>query len=267
MARLKKPRILIFDIETSFKIAGVWGRFNQNIGMNQLIQDMYVLCWSAKWLDDDYIYSDALHKHKRAYKKDPTNDAEILRTAWEMLDKAEYVVAHNGARFDGPIMNSRFLQHGMKPPSSYKIIDTLQVARRSFKFTSNKLDDLGKTLKVGDKMETGGFQLWKDIILNQDAKAFDKMVAYCEQDVMLLEAVYKALRPWDKKHPSTVVAEDLEKPRCNVCSSEHVVKNGSYATNTQVYQKYSCKTCGHQMRSRTADKKSKTQKNNLLTSI
>lgn len=264
---MSNPKVLFLDIETSFKIAGVWGRFNQNIAMNQLLQDTYVLCWCAAWLGKDEVISDALHYHTSAYKKDPSNDKPILKYVWRLLDQADYVVAHNGAKFDIPVLNARFIQHGMQPPSAYKVIDTLHVARRAFKFSSNRLDDLGQALGVGQKLDTGGFGLWKSVVINQDRKAFDKMVDYCAQDVELLEKVYLALRPWDNKHPSTAILTELDKPICNVCGSEHVVKWGSYATNTQKYQKYRCQTCGHSMRSRKADKLTKQQKQNLLRSL
>jgi hypothetical protein len=260
----RKPNILILDIETSFMLAGVWGRYKQDVAMNQVLQDTHVLCWAAKWLDEKKIESDSLHNYPTAYKKDPTNDEHVLKTIWRLLDAADYVIAHNGAKFDVPRLNARFIQHGMKPPSSYYVIDTLSVARRSFKFTSNRLGDLGKILKVGTKKETGGFDLWKKIVLKQDVKAFDKMVKYCIQDVRLLERVYLALRAWDKRHPSTVVQDDPKTPKCNACGSSKIIKNGSYSTNTQTYQKFKCNDCGHCMRSRKASNKPNS---NILKSI
>jgi DNA polymerase elongation subunit (family B)/predicted RNA-binding Zn-ribbon protein involved in translation (DUF1610 family) len=260
------PKILLLDIETAFKIASVWGNRDEYVGPEKIIQDTHVLCWCAKWLDSKEMLVDALHYHKSTYKKDPSNDKQILKSVWKLLDQADYVIAHNGGRFDGPVLNARFIQHGLPPPSPYTMIDTLNVARRAFKFTSNRLDDLGKILKVGKKMETGGLQLWKDIVLKQDKKAFNKMVAYCEQDVLLLEKVYNALRAWDKKHPSTVILSADDVPQCNACGSDDIIRNGSYATNTQVYQKYKCRECGHAMRSRKASELKK-DKLNLLRSI
>lgn len=258
-------KIFFLDIETSFKIAAVWGRWKQNIAMSQLIQDSYVLCWSGAWLGEDEIVSDSLHYHKAAYTADPTNDLHILQSLHRHLDAADIVVAHNGKRFDVPTVNARFIQHGMQPPSTYRVYDTLHAARRHFKFTSNRLDDLGTILQVGNKIKTD-FELWSDVVLRQDKTAFDQMVEYCEQDVELLESVYMKLRPWDDRHPSTVVAGDLDTIRCNVCGSEHIHKNGSYSTNTQRYQKYKCGECGHNMRSRYAEKLSKHEKHNLLRS-
>lgn len=259
-----KPKILLIDIETSFLIAATFQRWKTNIPMKAVLQDIYVLNWSAKWLDDEYVYSDALHYHD-LYETEPTNDSIILGSIHALLDEADYVVAHNGARFDVTTLNSRFIQHGFEPPSTFQVIDTLRIAKRAFRFSSNRLDDLGEALGVGRKIETD-FDLWLDVVVNHDEDAFDRMVEYCEQDVWLLEEVYHKLRPWDAKHPSTVVMGDLDERRCNVCGSTKVTKNGSYATNTQRYQKYKCSDCGHNMRARYADKLDKQQRHNLLRS-
>jgi hypothetical protein len=262
---MKKPKTLIFDLESSPKTAYVWGLWNQNIGINQIKDDMYILDWSAKWLDDEYVYSDSLHYHK-LWDKEPQNDRIIVESAWEMFDQADIIVGHNVKRFDIATMNSRFVQLGMRPPSTFQVVDTLAIAKRRMKFTSNKLDFIAQALGVGQKVQTGGFQLWADIIENHDRKAFDLMVEYCENDVFITEEVYKILRPWDDKHPSVVIAGDLSRPRCNACGSNKIHKRGFHYTPTQTYQKYNCVTCGHNMRSRIAEKRTIEQKRNLLRS-
>jgi DNA polymerase III epsilon subunit-like protein len=190
-----------------------------------------------------------------------------METLWDMINEADIVVGHNGDNFDVKTMNARFAVHGIEAPSSYRTVDTLKIARRKFRFASNKLDYLGKILGVGRKIETGGWKLWDDIVTHRDKKAFDKMVEYNIQDVLLLEDVYKELAPWDERHPSTTIFGALDVKACNICGSEKLQKNGSYATNTQKYQKYKCKDCGHNMRSRKAELFEKEQKENLLRSL
>lgn len=266
MKKKTGPKVLLLDIETSPKTAYVWGLWKNNVSMKQLIQDCYVLNWAAKWHGEDEVIWDALFRHKE-YAKDPTDDSAIMETMHSLLEEADYVVGHNGDGFDLPTLNARFIKHGMTPPSPYQSIDTLKVARRHFKFTSNRLDSLGDFLGVGRKMDTGGFELWREVVLDHNQDSFNKMVDYCIQDVWLLEEVYDRLRPWDKKHPSLVAAGDLSVPRCNVCGGVHVTRNGTYTTNTQTYQRYRCGDCGHTMRSRLAEKKTREQRANLLRSI
>lgn len=258
--------ILVLDTETAPKMGYVWSLWKQNVGLNQLVKDTYILNWSAKWLGEDCIYSDALHYHK-LYKKDPESDRAILKYLWKLVDKADIVVAHNGDGFDIPTMNSRFILNGMPPPSPFKTIDTLKIARQNFRFTSNRLDYLGQILGVGRKMETGGFELWRSVVLDRDSTQFDKMVEYCEQDVLLLEEVYQRLKVWAKGHPKIDLKHgDLEEMTCNVCGGTDIKKNGTYTTNAGRYQQYRC-ACGHNMRSRSSEKLTKEQRGNILTSV
>jgi len=210
-------------------------------------------------LGDEYVYSDSLHWH-RGWKDDPTNDKVIMESMWKMLDEADVVIAHNGDRFDVPTLNGRFLLHGMKPPSSFVTIDTLKIARRRFKLTSNKLDFLANYLGLGKKVETGGFELWRAIIEDKCTKSFNKMVEYCEHDTWLLEQVYLKLAPWDNKSPVMYLSEVDDKPLCNICGSDKLHKKGFYRTKTQIFQKYQCQ-CGHNQRSPVGLMDSDTRKN------
>lgn len=96
---MTKPKILFLDIETAPTAAFVWGLFKQNVAINQIERDMYVLNWSARWLGEDETISDSLHWHK-LWDTDPQNDKIIVKSIWKLLDQADYVVAHNGDRFD-----------------------------------------------------------------------------------------------------------------------------------------------------------------------
>jgi len=263
---MSKSKILVLDIETRPIVSFTWGLWQQNVGLSQVVQDMGVLCWAAKWLEDDYIYYDALHFHEKMWKKDPDNDIKVLESVWKMLDQAEYVLAHN-VSFDVKTLNSRFIQQGMQPPSSYKVIDTLRIAKQNFRFTSNKLAFIGKAITEDCKMDPGGFETWRSICIDRCTKAFDYMMEYNLQDVYLLEEVYLKLRAWDKKHHNRANSTDLKEVVCNACLSTNVVKNGYYHTNTQRYNKFKCQDCGHNMRAPKADKRDKEQKDNLLRSI
>jgi len=243
----------------------VWGLWKTTVSMKQLIQDVYVLNWAAKWHGSDEVLWDALYNYPKEYKKDPTDDSKILETIHALIEEADYVIGHNGDNFDLPTLNARFIKHGMAPPSTYRKIDTLKIARREFKFTSNRLDSLGDFLGVGRKIDTGGFELWREVVLDHNRKSFEHMVDYCIQDVLLLEDVYDRLKAWDPKHPALHIGG--EKPACNTCGSHDVVKWGFYRTNTNRYQKYKCNSCGHNMRSRTAEKTTKEERQAILRSM
>jgi DNA polymerase III epsilon subunit-like protein len=135
---------------------------------------------------------------------------------------ADELVAHNGDKFDLKWLNTRLVYHGFDPKPIERTVDTLAIARRRFMFNSNRLDYIGQFLGLGQKIDTGGIELWKDIVLNKDAKAMAKMVRYCKQDVKLLEQVYHKLA--DYHNPKTHVGVHVGNERwsCPSCGSENV---------------------------------------------
>lgn len=234
-----KTKILIFDIETCPLLSYTWGLWEQNV--IDVKNNWYMLSFSAKWLGEKKITTKGLIDYK-SFKKDMENDKELVEDLWKLMDEADVVIAHNGKAFDVKKSNARFIAHGLTPPSGYKIIDTMLVARRYFKFDSNSLKNLAKYLKVGQKMETGGFQLWKDCMIGEK-KAWKKMLRYNKQDVIVLEDVYLKLRPWmTTDHPNiNVLSGRLE--ACPICGSNHLQKRGFSITRISRKQRYQCQSC------------------------
>jgi len=247
-------KILLIDIETAPKLANVWSMFKANVSVDMLRKETYILCWNAKWLGSKEVLGSAIWDFKN-YKKDPEDDAACIRKLWKLLNKADIVIGHNGDRFDVPTLNARFVVAGIQPPDPYKTVDTLKVARKNFRFDSNKLDALSLLLGLGRKKDTGGFILWADVMQNKPI-AQRKMVSYCAQDVKLLEKVYLKLRAWEPQiHPLSLL-EGGDTPICNACGSTHVHKRGWYHAQTRMYRRFKCVECGHNMRSTSCDKES-----------
>ena len=230
-------KILLFDIETAPNLAYVWARYEQNV--IEMEKSWYILSFSCKWLGESKTHVYGLPDFKE-YRRDTTNDYGLVRKLWDFLDEADIVVAHNGDRFDIKKANAKFIEHGLNPPSPYKSVDTLKIARQVFKFDSNKLDDLGDVLKVGRKLRTGGKDLWMDCIRG-DMKAWKKMLAYNKQDVLLLERVYLKFRSWSTNHPNVTVFEQTK--GCPKCGSWLYVKRGFGIAGDGIKQKYRCNGC------------------------
>jgi len=238
----KTPKILLWDIETAPTKAYMWGMYKELLNSDMIFDEWYMLCWAAKWLDNKTILYDSLHLHKE-FKKEPDNDKRIIQKLRDLLDEADIVITHNGDKFDCKKFNARCIYHGIEQPSPYKSIDTLKVARKYFAFTSNKLNDLSKFLKVGEKVDTGGFKLWRDC-LNYDTKAFNLMLKYCKNDVVLLEKIYLKLRPYIKNHPNLGVYLEKDRPCCPNCGSIHINYAGLARTKTCAYKRFKCMDCG-----------------------
>jgi DNA polymerase elongation subunit (family B) len=235
---MNQPKVLIFDIETAPMVAYVWGLRDQNISLNQIRNDWYVLAWSAKWLGDPP--SKVMYKDQR-HAKHIENDKQILIPLWKLLDEADIVVTQNGKNFDGPKLNARFITHGMNPPSPYKHLDTYQIVRRVAKFTSNKLEYLTDKLctkyKKLSHSEFPGMSLWTEC-LKGNKKAWEAMKKYNIHDVLSTEEFYTKIRAWA---PGSTGSVYIDNQKCSVCGRPEVIKSGIRLG----FQRYRCMSCGH----------------------
>lgn len=252
-------KILIVDVETSPKKAYIWRMWKENISPSQLIDDWFMLSWSAKWLGSDIVHGEGLSAQEAMLQ----DDRRILSKLWNMLDEADVIIAHNGDKFDVPVMNTRFLFNNLLPPSPYKQIDTLRVAKRKFNFSSNRLDYLGEFLGVGRKIDTGGFELWSRC-LDGDHDALEAMLTYNKQDVILLEKVYNKLMPYMNIHPNHSVMNTEDKHVCPKCASSNIQRRGYYSTNISTFQRFRCNDCGSWSRARQNVRTKNEMQNTLL---
>lgn len=199
----------------------------------------YMLSFSWKWLGEKSVHAFCLPDFP-GYKKNKQDDSKLLEKLWEMMDEADIIVAHNGDRFDIKKTNARFIINGMGPPSPCKTIDTLKIARASFGFDSNKLNDLAKYLKIGGKIPHTGMHLWLGC-MNGDPASWKVMRKYNKHDVSLLEQVYLKIRPWAKNHPNlNTFSHSIA---CPTCQSENTQRRGEDRTLKRTYQRYHCQDC------------------------
>jgi DNA polymerase elongation subunit (family B) len=225
-------KILLLDIETSPNTAHVWGLWQQNVSINQLMESSYVLCYAAKWLGEEDIYFDSVHQSK---------PKTMLKGIHALLDSADAVIHYNGTKFDIPTLNKEFLLTKLLPPSPYKQIDLLRVVRSNFRFPSNKLDYVSQRLGLGQKHAHEGHELWVKC-MNGDKDAWKRMEEYNIQDVVLLESLYDNLLPWIKNAPNRNLYQDIT--GCPTCGSHHLQKRGTAVSTTGTYQRYQCRDCG-----------------------
>lgn len=225
-------KILLLDIESSPNVAHVWGIWQQNVGINQLMESSYVLCWAAKWLGEEEVYFDSVYQSK---------PKAMLRTIHSMISAADVVVHYNGTKFDMPTLNKEFLLHDMAPPAPYKQIDLLRTVRSQFRFPSNKLDYVAQRLGLGKKHAHEGHELWVKC-MNKDKDAWKRMEDYNVQDVVLLEQLYTKILPWVKNHPNHNV--HTSDHVCPSCGGKHIQKRGTAVSQSGSYQRYQCRDCG-----------------------
>ena len=207
---------LFIDVETSPNVVYSWRIGNKiNLGHHNIIHERAIMCVCWKW-----------EGAKRVHYAEWDNgcDKELIKQVWAVLDEADEVIGHNSDRFDVPWINTRAIKHGLKPRARVRYVDTLKMARKMFYFNNNKLDYLAQFLLGDKKAETGGFDLWVDVMRGKKS-AMKTMVDYCKKDVILLERVYEKLAQYNDPHTHMGVIDGLARWTCPHCGSAKVHKN------------------------------------------
>lgn len=231
---MNKARVLLLDIETSPNLGYTWGKWETNV--IEYKKEWQILSIAYKWLGEKKI-----HCLSQMY----LSEKQLVKEIWSLFDAADVLIGHNGDQFDIKKIKAKFLEYGLKPPSPYKSVDTKKIARSQYAFNSNSLNDLAKTLKIGQKIQTGGFQLWLDCMAGNKA-AWLRMIKYNKQDVALLEKIYLKMRAWAPSHPNTnMLAGIKDRPSCPVCAGSHVQARGVQVLRKSRRRRYSCVSCGH----------------------
>jgi hypothetical protein len=248
------PHILVFDVENSPTMAAVWGMFKQYIRKEQVSSGWYMLSWAAKWLYGTEIMSDVLTPEES--KKN--DDTRLMESLWELFHAADIIIGHNIIQFDVRKANTRFVQAGLPPPSTYQMIDTLSHARNNFAFSRNDLDYLCEKFEVPNrKADNGGMERWMKC-MQGDPDALLEMEEYNRQDIFASEDLYYAMRPWIKSHPNLgLYMDDAGADRCYKCGSIDLewlkYPNGEdklFRTGVNAYPEYRCSHCKSIGRSR-----------------
>ncbi len=240
---MAKPRIVTIDIETAPIQSYHWGIWQQNIGLEQIIEDWCIISFAAKWLDSKEVIQHDTGGRGASKVRD---DLGLMKKLWAILDEADIVITQNGKAFDIKKINTRMLMHGLPPYSPVKMIDTKQIAKKHFAFTSNKLAWLSRGLKTkkDDHKKFPGFVLWSEC-LKDNREAWEEMRKYNIVDVVSTELLYLSLRQWSNG-PNFGAYSDSEDRMCPHCGSFNVKLNGHDYTNSGKFQRIKCVSCsGH----------------------
>lgn len=240
------PRVLFLDIETAPLLVHTWGLFDQNIALNQIVEDTFILSWAAKWRGEKKVY----YMDQRNNKVINKDCKKLLKGIWKLLDEADIVVGQNSKRFDVKKLNTAFVLAGMQPPSSFKQIDTLAIAKRNFALTSNKLEFTTEKLCTKyKKLKHGkfpGFSLWTECLKGNKA-AWKEMQKYNEHDVLATEEYWEKIQAWDATAPNFSIYNGHYHHTCK-CGGTELRKKGFFFSPAGKFQRYKCKSCGAESR-------------------
>lgn len=229
---------LFFDIETSPNLVFSWNVGHEcRIDYDNIVKERAIITICYKWQGNPKVYK---------LTWDKGDDKKMLQDFIKVMHEADEIIGHNSNQFDTKWIRTRCLYHNIPMAPTFTSIDTLRVSRGGFKFNSNRLDYITKFLGIGKKKETGGFSLWKDV-MKGSSKAMNKMVRYCQNDVVILEKVFKRLNPYitPKTHVGVLMGKSAY--TCPECGGNHAQKRGTSVTATGgLKQRLQCQkpTCG-----------------------
>ena len=232
-------KILLLDVETAPLSGAIWSIWQQGISLNQIQNDWFILSYSASWLGSGEV----MYEDLRGIV-DKEDDTKLLQSLWNLLDEASIVVAHNGRKFDCKKINARLILNGFSKPSPYRIVDTLELVKKEFAFTSAKLEYLTDKLCSEKKQKHDkypGYTLWAEC-LKDNLDAWKCMEEYNKADVTSLEELYHVLSSWCALPNYDVYLDDVDMSDWE--------ETGYCYTNLAKYQVYRHKVTGQQKRGR-----------------
>lgn len=220
--------IIYFDLETRPILGYAWQMWDTNL--LTIEKDSGLMSFSWK-INDGATQVVSLRQY---------TEKQMVKLLWKIVNEADVLCAQNGDKFDIKVANKLFVKHKLPPPSPYKTIDTLKIAKKYFRFDSNKLDHLARYLLGEAKIPTD-MSLWVEC-MKGNTKALLEMEKYCKHDVDLLYRVYQVLKGWHTGHPNANLYDGTTH-QCPNCSG-NTQKRGFMYTRAGKYQRHQCTSCG-----------------------
>lgn len=250
----KQPRVLYWDLETSYVKANLWRTGKQYVSHDQIAKGQVtkIICIGYKWEDE---------KRARVIEWDnkKQDSKQAIKKFIKILETADLAIAHNGNRFDKKVLNAQAILNALPPINWPSTDDSLLMARRHFSFPSYRLDYLAKTF-LGTGKDPMSFVDWETILEGPTQKVRDKalrkMVKYCAKDVVVLQGVVEAMRSYVDSTVNRSIIINGNRDGCPSCGSTSVQYNGFRTTKAGRYRRMLCASCGHSFKSHKMEKQS-----------
>jgi uncharacterized protein YprB with RNaseH-like and TPR domain len=219
--------VLIFDLETS-DLSGNRG---------------HIMCATAKWLDDKHIYTWRIDDTP-GYGTTPKSyydDSALSQEIGDLCEEAQVVVAYYGSyrKFDVPFLNTRRMGNQQLPLKRLTIVDPYLTAKSQLKLARTSMDAVASLLGLDVQKYHLPWADWQRAKFG-DKKAMDSLLEYCENDVLVLEGIYKKFLPMFTNHPYTTEGGPY---RCPACGSSTMSKGWRYLKRVRVQDRL-CGKCG-----------------------
>lgn len=254
MIEPRDPKIVFFDLETIpnlTEVLKVYPKMGDYPGLTLKATITSILCAGYKVFGEKQVKCINAWDFP-SWRRDINDDKAVVTALYEVLKDADAVVTHNGRRFDWKFLQTRLLKHGVAPLPNIHHIDTCALAKSHLYLFNNRLTTLAQFLTDDDKLDNGGWDLWVRAHA-REKKALAEMEAYCKHDVVVLEKVFRHLRPFAKLPNHNLFSIGKEN-LCPNCGSTRIKSNGWRHTQVRSYRRYKCIDCHTVSRTNAEDK-------------
>lgn len=249
-------RILTLDIETQRAIVESFNLFPKYIHIDRVIVPTRVLCFAAKWRDEDKVIFKSqwrdpiqlVNGRPVAVKEAQEGYLKMMTAAFNLLSEADIVITWNGDRFDMQWFEAEFVRLGLGRPMPYKSVDLIKTEKRWFKagHMSMKLDWSSRMILGDRKVPHGGADLWHDIRYGtrSEQRAAEKLMKrYNIHDTELTERLFDHHLPYINVNLALYAQNEDGLLHCVKCNGTNLKKDGQkyHATNAGLYQMWRCK--------------------------
>lgn len=270
-----KPKVLMYDIETS--LLAFWGfrLGEQRVGHNQLLPGYFsrthIICISYSW---DYGKT----VKTLTWGKSESDEKDMIIEFDKLIEQADIVIGKNSDRFDNKHINAQRMWHNL-PGMPYwtKHTDDLEKQmRKHFDLPSQSLDYISSQLGFGGK-DKMSFDDWVAInrlrtvellddthipcadavckmlfgkpikaVLREGHIAMRKMVVYNKKDVADTGRLWKYLAKHfvPKQNAALIVGTDPAMFACDQCASTALKVLSNKVSGKGYYSYRMCTKCG-----------------------
>lgn len=227
-----KPKVLIYDIETSLIPATVWWTGKQYVSHNQLMGEAKIITIAYKWLGDEKVYI-------LKWDKDQS-DRELITKFIEVYNEADMVIGQNNDKFDNRFVNARAMKYNLDINTFVKSFDIMKQTKRLFRLPSYSMDYLCKYLNIQGKLHHTGRSMWENTQFGnkkQSSESLKLMADYNIQDVLVTEEIYNKLRKYMGNVVHLGVLSGETKCSCPNCGSNKLELVKTTVTSTGVIRR------------------------------
>ncbi len=244
-----RNRILILDVE---RLDGItqqhyWDRRDlqkRYIFHDNVVREPRTTIVCAKWYDSPDII--------RLAEWDKGGRGTFLKRVHRLMNEADIIVGHNIDNADVPWLKGDFYlprighphRPNLPPLAPFKTVDTLKVVRQ-FKSGApfKSLDALCQIIGIPAKTDKYDREAMERAAAGS-VEDQERLVAYCDGDVIATQWLYDWQRPHIKNHPALFVDGQGKLDTCRSCGNKTKPIAKRWAADVFTYSMQRCVNCG-----------------------